>query len=805
MNPNAPAPAEHSKDDDFLFLKDFFFLCLSKWRWIIASVILYCGAALWYLLSTQPTYERTATILIKEENNSRFSGSNLDALFTESGIRMNESYVYNELSVIQSPSILTEAGKRIGLDVCYETDGSFHRIPLYGEQLPVKVIFHSLTTEDYGQLTLHLNGNSFEMSGFTFNDEEQKTTVKGQYNAIVNTPVGKVSVVPQPCLKAFLAECGKPLYVEHRTDYMMTTIIQSSISAGLVDNKGTLIAISYRDIHPKRAEDIISTVIDVYKESWVNDKNQITRATSNFITDRLGVLERELGDVDADISSYKSANLLPDVTSASNLYMQQSKENSAELLKLHTQHAMASFVRDYLKKESNKNELLPVNTGLENIKIEQQINEYNSTLLQRNNLATNSTESNPLIAQYDSNLAQLRASIQAGIDNLLVSLNTQIRHMEMSENRTISQIASSPNQAKYLQSVGRQQQVKETLYLFLLQKREENELSQAFTAYNTRVIQAPSGSIRPVSPNRRNILLIAFLVGLALPIAIIYFLESLNSKLRGLKDLENIQTPVLGEIPEAKLSRQRPKWMFWKKEPQKKVAWIVKTGNRDVVNEAFRVMRSNLEFTLPEKDKLATVCIFTSFNPNSGKSFLSMNTAASFAIKGKRVLVIDGDLRKGSASAYVGSPALGISHYLNGHETDLSKLIVEAKNYPGLHVLPIGIVPPNPTELLSSPRLQELIDEVRKQYDIIFFDCPPIKVVADTQIIARVAERTILVVRSGLLERAMIPQIDQLYEGDQFPALSVILNGTKIRNQRYGYTYRYGYGYGYGYGYEYGK
>lgn len=805
MNPNSTVPTQHSKEDDFLFVKDFFFLCLSKWRWILASVILCCGIALWYLLSTQPVYERTATILIKEENSSRFSGSNLDALFTESGIRMGESYVYNELSVIQSPSILTEAGKRVGFNVSYETDGRFHRIPLYGEQLPVKVIFHSLTAEDYGKFTLNLSGTGFEMNTFTHNDEEKETTVKGQYNAIVNTPLGKISVVPQPCLKLFLAECGKPLYIEHLTDYVMTAIIQSSLSTGLVDNKGTLIAISYRDIHPKRAEDLISTVIDVYKESWVNDKNQITRATTNFITDRLGVIERELGDVDEDISSYKSAHLLPDVTSASNLYMQQSKENSAQLLKLQTQQAMASFVRDYLKKESNKDELLPVNTGLENIKIEQQINEYNSTLLQRNQLVTNSSESNPLIAQYDSNLAQLRASIQAGIDNLLVSLNTQIRHMEMSENRTISQIASNPNQAKYLQSVGRQQQVKETLYLFLLQKREENELSQAFTAYNTRVIQAPSGSIRPVTPNRRNILLIAFLVGLALPIAVIYILENLNSKLRGLKDLEGIQAPVLGEVPEAFSRDRRRWWQVWKKKNEKKVRWVVSSGNRNVVNEAFRVMRSNLEFTLPEKPEQATVCIYTSFNPNSGKSFLAMNTAASFAIKGRRVLVIDGDLRKGTTSSYVGSPTLGLSHYLNGHEDDLSKLIVESKKYPGLHVLPIGIVPPNPTELLSGPRLQELIDEVRKQYDIIFFDCPPIKVVADTQIIARVAERTILVVRSGLLERAMIPQIDQLYEGDQFPALSVILNGTKIRTQRYGYTYRYGYGYGYGYGYEYGN
>lgn len=804
---NATSQAENyntSQDSDLMNLQDHFFLCLSQWRWILLSVFLCCGIALWHILTTQPVYQRTATIMIKDDSNSSMINGSVGAVFSDMGVGVTESNVYNEMLAIQAPALLTETGKRLDYNVNYEKPGTFHSIPLYGEQLPVKVIFHSLTPEDFGTLTLTLKGtNSFELSEFTYNGEEdpQERVIKGRFNTMINTPLGKITVLPTAGLRDYL-EDNRPIAVSRSDYYSMTNRIGANLSTNLAETKGTLIAITFSDVLPQRAEDVINTLLDVYKEKWVEDKNQMTIATSKFITERLGVIERELGDVDQNISSYKSSHLLPDVKAASGIYMQMAQENASEIMKLNTQKAIATFVQSFLKENVKNNQLLPVNTGIDNRGIELQINEYNNTLLDRNNLVTNSSEKNPLLATYDQKLESLRSSLLTGINNLIVSLNTQIKHWEQSENRTSEQIASNPEQAKYLQAVGREQKVKEALYLFLLQKREENELSQAFTAYNTRIISPPCGSIYPVSPVRRNIMLIAFAIGLAIPIGLIYLRESLNTKLRGRKDLENVKVPFVGEIPFCKNRHVKRGLMFWKKKSETGRHLVVKAGARNVVNEAFRIVRTNLEFMLRNSD--GKVILITSFNPGSGKSFIAMNMASSFALKGKRVLVIDGDLRHGTSSKYVGTPEEGLCDYLSGQVDNVQRVIVQDYHNPTLYVLPIGTMPPNPTELLQNERMTSAVSELRQQFDYVIIDCPPIEVVADTQILAPMADRTIFIVRTGLLERSMIREIDKLYDSAKYPNMSLILNGSKGHGDRHGYRYRYGYGYGYGYGYHYG-
>ena len=343
-----------------------------------------------------------------------------------------------------------------------------------------------------------------------------------------------------------------------------------------------------------------------------------------------------------------------------------------------------------------------------------------------------------------------------------------------------------------------------------LQKREENELSKAFTAYNTRVITPPTGSNLPVAPVRRNILLVAFALGFLIPVVIIFVRENMNTTVRGRKDLKNVTIPFLGEIPFYISRKNRPTLkqliLFWKK-PKEVRQIVVKAGKRDIVNEAFRVLRTNFEFTIgahPEKN----VIVITSFNPGSGKSYLATNIAMSLAIKEKKVLVIDGDLRHGSTSMLVGNPAEGLSDYLNGRTDDLKGIICHGEEnglVKDFDILPIGTMPPNPTELLFSERLESLINQLRKEYDYIFIDCPPVEIVADTQIIEKYADRTIFVVRSGLMERSMLGDIEQFYKDKKFKNMSLILNGTKAQGGRYGHYYRYGYHYGYGYGYHYGS
>ena len=268
----------------------------------------------------------------------------------------------------------------------------------------------------------------------------------------------------------------------------------------------------------------------------------------------------------------------------------------------------------------------------------------------------------------------------------------------------------------------------------------------------------------------------------------------MNTKVRGRKDLENLSLPFVGEVPLASSSRK-------KKETAENKRIIIRQGSRDMVNEAFRVLRTNMEFILDAgKDGRAGVLLFTSFNPGSGKTFLTINTAAAFALKGKRVLVIDGDLRHGSASAYLGRPVKGLSDYLGKREVDVEMLIQEIPEISGLNLLPSGTVPPNPTELLGESRFKELIERMRGEYDYVFIDCPPIDIVADTQIIEKLADRTIFIVRAGLLERDMLPELQRMYDNKRFKNMALVLNGTEATGTHYGYRYGYKYGYKYGYG-----
>jgi capsular exopolysaccharide synthesis family protein len=789
-----------TQGEETIQIKDFLYLCIANWKWFVLSLIIVLLAAFVYLLRTPPTYTRTASVLIKTDSKGKSMSSELDA-FADLGLFQSNTNVNNELIAFESPAVMTDVVKRLDLQMNYYLPGSFHKDVAYGDNLPVSVAMPGFTEEDYAELTVEvLPDGKVMLSDFSKNDEAvDGNPVTGKMMSTLVTPLGNVIVRPTPNYK------GGEYYTLDvvRTPLHATVDAYSKkLTVSLNNEKASVIDLSFKDLSIKRAEDVLNMLINVYNENWIKDKNQIAVSTSMFIDERLAVIEKELGNVDSDISSFKSENLLPDVQAASAMYMDQSSSNNQRILELNNQLYMTKYVRNYLVSDNSKNQLLPVNSGIDNAHIESQISDYNDKVLQRNNFAANSGSKNPLVVDLDHAIASLRSAIITSIDNQLVTLNAQISSLLKTEQQTTSRIAANPTQAKYLLSVERQQKVKEVLYLFLLQKREENELSQSFTAYNTRVVTPPTGSLLPTSPVRNNILLIAFLIGLIIPAGILFLRETLHTTIRGRKDLESLTVPFIGEIPRY---MHRKKGILGRKSPNVK-AIVVKEGSRDVINEAFRVLRTNLEF-MSDGDNGHNVIAITSFNPGSGKSFLTMNIATSLAIKGKKVLVVDGDLRHASASSYVGSPTVGLADYLAGKAADYRSLIVTDNSHGGMQVLPVGTFPPNPTELLFDKRLENLIEEMKGQYDYIFIDCPPIELVADTQIIEKLVDRTIFVVRAGLLERSMLPELEKIYTDKKFKNMSMILNGTESSGGRYGnkYGYRYGYHYGYGSGSYYGS
>lgn len=779
--------------DDFIRIQDLWSMFVPKWYWFAISLFITLTIAVLYLLSTPPIYTRTAAILVKDNSKSNSSTSAMND-FSDLGIFKSNTNINNELLTLKSPTLMTEVVNRLGLNETFTIRKGLKNVDLY-KVSPVTITFCDKTEVPLSFTIKFSSKEAFAISELEISGEDIGETLSAQMGDSIQTSAGIMIVSPtQEFTDAFIGTSIR--YVRGSVRAAVDTY-SNALVAELGNEDATIINLSINDTSIRKAEDILNTLIEVYNENWIRDKNQIAVSTSQFISDRLGVIESELGHVDENISSYKSEHLLPDVQAASSLYMAQSAENNKELSTLNNQLSTAQYIRRELNTKQ-LDQTLPANSGIVSANIETQISEYNNLVLDRNRLIANSSEKNPLVKNMASSLQSMQRTIIQSVDNLIVSLNTQIRSLRRQEEATTNRLASNPNQAKYLLSVERQQKVKEELYLYLLQKREENELSQAFTAYNTRLITAPRGSMFPTAPRKMNILLVAFAVGLLVPAVGIFMKENMNTKVRGRKDLENLSIPFIGEIPQYSGTKKKW-WEFKHRKRQDMKTIVVNEGNRNIINEAFRVLRSNMDF-MASKDNNQHVFVLTSFNPGSGKSFLAINIAISFAIKKKKILVIDGDLRHRTVSSYVDSPNKGLSDYLNNQIEDWKEIIVSYKGYTNLHILPIGTIPPNPTELLEDSKLSMLIETLRPEYDYIFIDCPPVDIVADAQIIEKWADRTIFVVRSGLLDRSMLSELENMYTGKRFKNLSMILNGTESTGGRYGYRYGYHYGYASYYG-----
>ncbi|MDE5660576.1 MAG: polysaccharide biosynthesis tyrosine autokinase [Muribaculaceae bacterium] len=771
---------------------DIIFQTLHHWPWIVLSIVICVGAAYVHLLRTPNVYTRSAEIMIKDDQKGQSAG----AEFANLGLFQSNTNIQNEITNLKAKDLMEEVVKRLGLDINYYHSGRFHDVVAYGYDLPVKVALKGFPNDQSLQMELDVDGDgAVKISKLKEpGKEEIAESFTGKLNDSIQTPVGEIVVTPS---NNYEKGRSVSLLIKKIPLSAARDSYNARLGVAITNANGSVIRLTMADQSTQRADEVLNTLIGVYNEYWIRDKNQIAVSTSNFINDRLGVIESELGHVDSDISSYKSANLVPDVQAAASMYMSESQQTQSQILSVNNQLSMARYIRSYLTAEGNKDQLLPANTGLQSSNVSALIGVYNDKLLQRNSLVAKSSEKNPLVVQLDTQLDAQRQAIVRTIDNEIVALNTQLKSLRASEAQTISRIASNPTQAKNLLSTERQQKVKESLYLFLLQKREENELSQAFTAYNTRIVNKPGASGVPPSPNRSSILSVAFLIGLAIPFGFFFVREITNTKVRGRKDVDHLAVPFLGEIPLYKPES---------KDEGDESSIVVKSGKRNIINEAFRVLRTNVEF-MSKSTEGSSVIALTSFNPGSGKSFISINLATSIVLKGKRVLVIDGDMRHGSTSASVGSPDSGLADYLCGDVADVDSLIVKSADGSAPSVLPVGSIPPNPTELLESQRFAQLISQLKADYDFIIIDCPPIEVVADAQIIDQYVDRTFFVVRAGILERSMVPELDRLYDAKKYRNMAFVLNGTRNEQSRYGYShsYRYGYGYGYGYGYNYGN
>ncbi len=755
-----------------LTIKELFLAILRQWKWIALSLMVCIGLAVLFLAWKPFVYTREAQVEIKEDGDS--GSSSALAMFSDLGIGNASNNLYNEMAYFESPDIMAQVVERLGLQTNYNMKKGLRSTVLYGSTLPVTVTFETLPVTLGGRFKMKIDENeNIYLSKFYVKsdraDFEQKKPIK--FGESVMTPLGKIKIEKTPFYgqdKEEGDDLGYTINVARSSLKGAVTAWLAKLTVNEFRKEASIIDLVVRDGSARRAEDVLNALIDIYNENWIESKNEVALASSEFIDERLSSLSKELSDVDSNISDYKSENQIPDLSSSATINLSEENNIRKALLDLNNQLQMAHYLKDYIERDDNISRVFPVNSGIQSQILESQIASYNTMVVNRNTMLENSSEESPVIQLLTSQIADSRKAIIASVENQIKQLSGEIANITKEKLTFERSLSSNPEQARYLLSVERQQKVKESLYLYLLQKKEENQLNQAFTPYNTRIISRPNGDQEPTSPKASSILMIAIIMGLVIPIGYIYVREVSNTKVRDKKDLKGLSIPFLGEIP----------MVNTKKYDDKDHMLVVDSGNRNVVNEAYRVVRTNLNFML-DADEKCPVIMVTSFNPGSGKSFITINLAMALAIRGKKVLVIDGDMRRNSSSAFIGNPENGLAQCLLGKVKNVNDVIVKGKLQENLDILPGGKTPPNPTELLENGRLANLIEDLKNEYDMIFIDSAPIQMIADGRIFSTVCTNTIFVLRAGLFERGLLSELENVYRAKEYNNMCLLLNGTE--------------------------
>ena len=769
----------NNKNDQGVNIIDLLVYFASRWKWFLVSVIVFGGLAWLHYARSPRVYFRSATVIIKDPSN-KTSTAGLDRYDNF----INKVNVANEILQFRSKRLMREVVLRVHADVSYRCKDGLHYDELY-TQAPVSVSFHDMLPEQSMSLMVTpADSVSVMVSGLDGKGEPRRVRL----NDTVSVAQGSLVVSPtnyySPKWK------NVPVQVTKMPLESMVNYYRGAVGIRQEEEESSILTLSLKDSSPARAEDVLNMLIAVYNEEAIRDKNQVAVNTANFINERLIIIEGELGGVESDLESFKRENRIVDIGSTAGMYMSESQKYNADALELETQLRLAAYIKDYLTDPKKETDLIPSNTGIGDQNIEGQISLYNAAKLKRDRLIDDSSERNPVVEELNNSLRAMKQNIIRAVDNMIVSLKVKRDDAQSREERAQQRVTSIPSKERRMLSIERQQKIKEALYLFLLNRREENALSQAMADNNARVIDSADGSDAPIAPQRNRILLLGLLVGLAVPAVACLAIMFMDTRVRNRKDIEGaVNVPFLGEIP---LDRNVQK--------QKNAKAVVSEHGDDMVSESFRILRTNLTF-MARKDKGVQVITFTSFNEGAGKTFVSRNLAMSLSYAKKRVVLVDLDIRKATLSHHFHTHSAGVTNYLADPAVTVDDIVRTQERF---DIIGAGMSAPNPAELLMDRRLDELMAELRKRYDYVIADNVPVGIIADAAIANRVADMTVFVVRAGKLDRRQLPDLEKLYQDRKLNNMALVLNGVDPKRPGYGYGYGYGYGH-YGYGYGYGK
>ena len=756
-------------EESSINFRDQFFKYLIHWKWFVFSVILFFIGAKLYLRYSISQYKITSTILIKDENSGGIP-SELSA-FKDLGLFSgSKNSVDDEIEILKSRSLIEKVIKYKDFNVTCVVEGRIKSSESYYKS-PIKVFFEE-KDEAFYKTDTTFSIKILSKNKFSLYDGNQDNLGEFNFNKTIKSKIGnfKIQNTNFENIKIEGAIFINVNSLKNTTDYFKAKLNVSPL------NKFTnVIELSFIDPLKEKGEDFLNALTMFYNKDAISDKNLISEKTAKFIDERLTIITKELDGVEKEVEFYKEKNKITDLTVDSEVFLKTSSEFEKEAIVVQTQLGVVNLMIDYLK-ENKDNEVIPANIVPEDNNSASLIGEYNGLIVERSRLLKSSTVENPAFIRLNDKIENLKSSIDQSLKNYKSSLRIKSNDIGNKNSSIANQLSKLPKKEREFRGIYRQQQIKEELYLYLFKKREETAISMAITVPNAKIVDVAFAMDNPVSPNKGLIKLASIVLGFLLPFMIIYLLDLLDTKVKNRHDVESIlKAPFIGDVPHSDSHNE-----------------IIQPSSRTSTAEAIRIVRTNLEFILNNVDEQNAKTIFlTSTLPKEGKTFIAINLAATIAISGKKTLLIGMDIRNPKLDDYVKLPSKGLTNFLSSNDADIKNFLVKQKGYEHFDILPAGIIPPNPAELLMSKKVDDLFNSLKLQYDYIVVDTAPVSLVTDTLLISKNADTFVYVVRSNYLEKALLKIPETFYKEKKLPNMCVLLNDTNSIN-----------GYGYGYGQE---